>query len=126
MQQKLACAIAAFAMLLPLVARAHHGWAAFDSQNNVTFKGVVTDFHFVSPHSVVDFEVKDANGKVEIWQGELTSALNLSRKGWTAVSLETGDEITVSGHKARSGVHTMRLMKLTTKKGVTLEAGDEK
>ena len=41
------------------LASAHHGLAEFDQTKKVTLKGTVTEFHFVNPHSVVEFEVKD-------------------------------------------------------------------
>ncbi len=107
-----------------LAAMAHHGWAAFDNKTNVTLKGTVTAFHFVNPHSVVDFDVKGDDGKVVSWQGELTSSLHLKRRGWSAVSLEAGDEITVHGNPARSGVKTMRILKLESKKNLDMDPND--
>ena len=38
---------------------AHHGLAAFDRTTEITLEGTVTEFHFVNPHCIVDFEVKD-------------------------------------------------------------------
>jgi hypothetical protein len=93
-------------------ASGHHGWAAFESKSPVTFKGTVTDFHFVNPHSVVDFEVKDEQGQIQTWQGELTSAARLATKGWTATTLEAGNEVTITGFRAQSGVRTLRISKI--------------
>jgi len=50
-------------------ARGHHGWAEFDEKAEVTLQGSVTDFHYVNPHCVVEFLVKDEkdrfkNGRV--------------------------------------------------------------
>src|SRR5579864_1844407 len=97
-------AIAAALLLMPGSASGHHGWAAFDSKATVTFHATVTDFHFVNPHSVVEFDVKDDKGQVQNWQGELTSATRLASKGWTATSLEAGAELTITGYRAQSGV----------------------
>jgi hypothetical protein len=102
-------------------ARAHHGWAAFDSKATVIFQATVTDFHFVNPHSVVEFDVKDDKGQVQKWQGELTSAARLSSKGWTATTIEPGDEITISGYRAQSGLHVIRIMKIVSAKGAELK-----
>jgi hypothetical protein len=109
-------------ILMAALAQGHHGWAAFDPQSSVVLQGTVTDFHFVNPHSVVDFAVKDEKGQLQNWQGELTSAANLAPKGWTATSLEAGDEITVSGARARTGVRVLRILKIVTKKGKELKA----
>ena len=104
--------IAASLFWTPRWASGHHGWAAFESKTTVTFKGTVTDFHFVNPHSVVDFEVTDEHGQVQKWQGELTSAARLASKGWTATTLEDGNEVTITGYRAQSGVRTLRISKI--------------
>jgi hypothetical protein len=105
-------AIAASLFWTPRLASGHHGWAAFESKTTVTFKGMVTDFHFVNPHSVVDFDVTDEHGQVQKWQGELTSAARLASKGWTATTLEDGNEVTITGYRAQSGVRTLRISKI--------------
>jgi hypothetical protein len=105
-------AVMAGALWMPGVASGHHGWAAFESETTITFKGTVTDFHFVNPHSVVDFDVKDDQGQVQSWQGELTSANRLASKGWTATTLEAGNAVTITGYRARSGVRTLRISKI--------------
>jgi hypothetical protein len=113
----------ALALLLSVsAADAHHGWAAFDAKTTVTMKGTVTAFRFVSPHSVIEFDVVGENGKVEKWQGELTSAIRLKQKGWTAISVEPGAPITVIGNPAASGVRVMRINKVFGVDGKELNA----
>jgi Family of unknown function (DUF6152) len=116
----------ALILLVPVVALAHHGWAAFDPKATVTFKAKVTEFHFVNPHSVVEFEFIDDHGQIQKWEGELTSNLRLSRKGWTASSLATGTELTISGYRAQSGAHVIRVTKIVLASGreLELEPGD--
>jgi hypothetical protein len=97
---------------------AHHGLAAFDRTTKVTLKGTVTDFHFVNPHSVVEFEVKDDAGGVQKWQAEMTSSRNL--KGWTATSLEPGDVVTVTGYRAKSGALFLWVTELSSSNGMKL------
>jgi hypothetical protein len=106
---------AATLFLLPGLASAHHGWAAFDPDSTVTLQGTVTDFHFTNPHCVVEFDVKDEKGQNQKWQGELTSLNRLARKGWTAITMEAGDDITVSGYRARNGVLVIRISKIAVK-----------
>ena len=117
--------IAASLFWTPRLASGHHGWAAFESKTTVTFKGTVTDFHFVNPHSVVDFEVADEHGQVQKWQGELTSAARLASKGWTATTLEDGNEVTITGYRAQSGVRTLRISKIISNgTELKIEAGN--
>jgi hypothetical protein len=100
---------------------AHHGLAAFEQTNKITLKGTVTAFHFVNPHSVVEFEVKDDNGHVQKWQAEMTSPAHL--KGWTATSLEPGNLVTVTGYRAKSGASFLWVTDLSSSNGVVLRAG---
>src|ERR1043166_8539014 len=81
-------ALAATLLCDPNLARAHHGWAAFAAESQITLKGKATEFHFVNPHSVVEFEVKDDKGQVQSWEGELTSNTTLAPRGWTPASIE--------------------------------------
>src|SRR5258708_6396119 len=89
-------------LLVTATLAAHHGFAAFDTKTVVTYKGTVTDFHFVNPHSVVEFDVEGQN-----WKVELSSAGRLAAKGLTPASLEAGDTVTVSGYRARNGARSL-------------------
>jgi hypothetical protein len=116
-------ALAAALLLNPDFSRAHHGWAAFASESQITLKGKVTEFHFVNPHSVVEFEVKDDKGQVQSWEGELSSRSNLGPRGWTAASLEDKEEITITGYPAKNGTHAMRVMRIVLSNGKELRLG---
>ena len=104
-------------LLIPGSARAHHGWAEFDEKAEVTLEGTVTDFHFVNPHCVVEFQVKDEKGQIQKWQGEFSSPGVLSRRGWNAASLETGDKITITGHPAHNGVLALHVTRIRASNG---------
>ena len=118
-------ALAAALLLTPDSARAHHGWAAFLSEpgSEMTLKGIVKEFHFVNPHSVVELEVKDEKGQIQVWEGELTSNTNLAPRGWTAISIEYKEEITITGFPAKNGSHAMRVTKIVLSNGKELKAG---
>jgi hypothetical protein len=101
------------------LAIAHHGLAAFDQTKTITLQGTVTEFHFVNPHCVVEFDVKDDKGQVEKWQGQMTSPAHL--RGWTATSLEAGNVVTVTGFRAKSGATYMWITKLHSSNGTELK-----
>lgn len=94
-------------------AAAHHGFANFDRTTEVTLKGEVTDFYFVNPHCVVEFEVRDANGKIHEWKGELTNPGHLAPHGWTPATLKSGDQIVISGWAAKNGVTSIWVTKIS-------------
>jgi hypothetical protein len=105
--------------------QAHHGWAAFETKVETTLQGTVVDFHFVNPHSVVEFDVKDEQGIVHKWQGELSAPNRLTANGWTATTLEQGDIIVVTGNRAKSGAYAIWVTKITSPSGKTLKIGND-
>ncbi len=100
---------------------AHHGLAAFDTTAQLTFHGTVTDFHFVNPHCVVEFDVKDDQGQVRNWKAELTSANHLAPKGWTESSVQAGDQITITGFRAKNGAASLWATKVVLANGQELK-----
>ena len=108
-------------LLMPHAVQAHHGWLEFDSSREVTFDGTVTDFHFTNPHCVVEFDVKDDKGRVLRWQGEFSNPAQLSRKGWTAASLQVGDKITISGNPAKDNARAMHVNRIRMPNGQDLK-----
>lgn len=107
-------------LLMAASAAAHHGYAAFDTSAEVTFKGTVTDFHFVNPHCVIEFDVKDSNGQVQNWKAELTSANHLAPKGWNEGTIQVGEEIAVTGYRAKNGAPSIWVTKLHLANGQEL------
>lgn len=104
-------------------ARAHHGQAAYYTTAIVTVKGIVTDFQFVNPHVILEIDVKDERGNLQKWQGELTSPNRLVRSGWNARTLKSGDEITISGYRAKSGANSLWITKAVLSSGQELKLG---
>ena len=117
--------LASALFLSPQAVLSHHGWAAFSSETQITLKGTLTDFHFVNPHSVVEFKVKDDEGKMQAWEGEMTSPSHLVPRGWTAASLEVGEKITITGYPAKNGSHAIRVTKIVLSSGKELKLGGE-
>ena len=91
---------------------AHHGTSNYDTDHLTTVKGTVTGYEFVNPHVELYFEVKKDNGTVEKWTAEGGSPNMMRRNGWTAKSMKPGDQITVSGNRAKNGSFSMRMMKV--------------
>ncbi len=92
---------------------AHHGQAGYDTSGTVTVSGMVSDFKFVNPHSIVSIDVQDEKGATQGWQGELTSPNHLIRAGWTAETLKSGDKVSMTGYRAKSGANSMWITKIS-------------
>ncbi len=116
----LTCVLASF-LFAPYSAQGHHGWAEFDLKGEITLQGTVTDFHFVNPHCVVEFEVQSEQGQVRSWQGEFSNPTNLASLGWSAESLKAEDKITITGHPARNGGPAMYVTRIRLADGQELK-----
>lgn len=87
-------------------AAAHHSFAVyFDPDTRVTVSGTVTAFRFTNPHGLVIVDV----GGTE-WRAETNAPVVLQRRGWRRDSLRPGQQVTLSGWRARDGRNYLRLM----------------
>ncbi|MDA1186166.1 MAG: DUF6152 family protein [Acidobacteria bacterium] len=102
MRVKLSLAvICAVAFALP--AGAHHSHGNYDDAFR-DIHGVVTEVHFVVPHSWVYMEVADpAGGESQVWALEATGRGGLERLGIDREYIKPGDTITVRCHPLRDG-----------------------
>lgn len=100
---------------------AHHGSAAYDlSMTTVT--GTIVEFQFVNPHCQLRVDAKDDKGNVVKWTGEFTNPTALHRRGWTKDMFKPGDQITLTGNRAKSGAPFLRVLKLELADGRKLAA----
>jgi hypothetical protein len=95
---------------------AHHGSSVYDSKLT-TYKGTVTDFQFMNPHTEIWFDVTGAEGKVEKWTAEAPSLTTMARLGWNKTSFRPGDQVTFAGNVAKSGAKIIRLRKVVFPNG---------
>ncbi len=88
---------------------AHHGKGAFDMENLTIVKGTVTKFEFINPHALIYIDVMGDKGNVEHWIAESSSNNHLSRGGYDKKSLKPGDQVIVTGHRAKNGAYGLEL-----------------
>src|SRR5246127_5160273 len=100
---------ASFALAaIPLFA--HHGTGvAYDIEKTVNLKGTVTEWIWANPHCGLLFDVTDDKGNVEHWGAELGNPHQESGAGFSRTVFKFGDNITVTGHPARSGAPRLTL-----------------
>lgn len=101
---------------------AHHGGAAYNTDENTTLKGTVVEFDFINPHCQLFVNVTDEGGKTVKWDGEFTNPGALHRRGWTTDMFKPGDPITLIGNRARNGAPVLRVLKMEMADGRKLTA----
>jgi len=99
---------------------AHHGNAGVDMTKKVVVKGVVTDWRWQNPHSILKFDVKADDGSIVHWSAETNNPADMAEKGWSAKSIKIGDEVTVTLHQVKNGLPVGILMEVTLPDGKTL------
>lgn len=103
----LATAWSLMALLTGSSALAHHSFAMFDMDKDVTYKGVVVEYTWVNPHVHITVDIKPGPGvdpaTVGTWDVEGGSTNIMGRQGWTRAILKPGQEMTFVGHPMRDG-----------------------
>ena len=83
-------------------ALAHHSFAMFDAQKEVTLSGTVREFQWTNPHSWLQVQVPQGGASVE-YSIELGSPNSMSRRGWRKSTFKPGDKITFAMNPMRDG-----------------------
>jgi len=111
MKSKLLLSVAAFLGLLAVAgpALAHHGDVAYQDKVTELKQATVTNFQWSNPHSLIEVDVKGADGKVAHWVCETAAPQALRLIGWEKTSLQPGDVIDLYMYQAKTGAFTGRL-----------------
>ncbi len=103
---------AAGLLMAALPGLAHHSFKAeYDESKTITLKGTVTKMIWNNPHVLMYLDVKDDQGTAK-WELELASPHGLMSQGWKVDSLKPGDQVTVSGYRARDGSNMANIRKV--------------
>ena len=63
---------------------AHHSFGEFQMNQPLNLSGTLTQMHLVNPHSYMELEVVDANGRKKQMRCEMRAATLIKRSGWSA------------------------------------------
>jgi hypothetical protein len=108
-------------LYVALPVAAHHGAAAYDESKEVVLKNAtVTKFTWANPHTIVECDVKDDNGKVTHWAGELGSPSAITNQGWSKASIQAGDVVTIFIHQSKTGNPVGRISHVVLADGTQL------
>jgi hypothetical protein len=98
-------------------ASAHHSVAGFDNKKEVVLKGTVVQFIWRNPHVLLLWDVKDENGKVTQWSGEMNSPTSMIQVGMNRESLKPGDEVLVTINPSKTNNPLAVIRKVTKADG---------
>ena len=100
-------------------ALAHHSFAMFDTQKQVTVNGTVREFQWTNPHSWLQLTVERGGTAVE-YSIELGSPNTMSRRGWRRTTFKPGDRVSVTMNPMRDGSPGGALVSAVDAQGNTL------
>jgi hypothetical protein len=115
-----ALALAGVALCVAAPALAHHSFAMFDREKNLTMTGTVTEFEWTNPHVWIHMKVPDQAGKDVVWSFEMQAIAQDSSLGWRADSVKPGDKVTIDFHPLKDGSRGGQLVAATLADGKRL------
>lgn len=105
--KNLVCAVSAAistaALLAAAPAAAHHSFAMFDLTKHMVVEGVVTDWHYNSPHSWLHIEAADEDGEIRRWSFEGAAPVHAARQGVNGNTFRKGERVRVVMSPLRDG-----------------------
>jgi hypothetical protein len=104
---------------------AHHGTAtSYDNTKTFTTLATVTEFRYANPHPQLYFDVKNEQGNVAHWRGEIApNPAQLIQNGWgrkrseTALAPGTAITITLSPSRVGMDAHVGLVQKIINSSG---------
>jgi Family of unknown function (DUF6152) len=108
---------------------AHHSWAPYDLNSEVTLEGQIVEYKWGNPHTYIQLQTANADGsKGLLWEIEASSAMAMHNRGWAPDTVAAGDRVTIVANPSRNSNQTTALgarlalgNRLVTSKNVELE-----
>jgi len=103
----------AFSVATPgMTAHAHHSISSvYDSSQQVTVEGRVTEFRFINPHPLLIIEAP-AGAATQSWQLEMDNRFELAEIGVTSETFKPGDRVVATGSLGRTQAQSLYLRRL--------------
>ena len=101
-------AAAAFALALPAVASAHHGWSSYDANKVLNVTGKFTTVNWSNPHGTATMDWK---GKK--WRVILAPTARMEARGLTHAMIGPGKPVKLVGYPRKDGTAEMRMDRVT-------------
>ena len=102
---------------------AHHSFAMYDYDHQITLTGKVTKFEWSNPHAFIELDVA-ADGVYRHYNIECASPNLLTRVGWKYNELKPGDRVRLTVNPPKNGNSGGMLERITFPDGRVLENGN--
>ena len=112
--------IAGTVLMLAGPAFAHHSFAMFDYNKEVTIVGEVKVLEWTNPHIHLLVNVANGSGGVVEWDVEGGTPGNLRRIGWSKDVVKTGEKISVVIRPMKNGTNGGQLIRATRGNGTAI------
>jgi len=112
---------AALLLALSLPGWAHHSHSNYLTSEYTHIEGVVTEFHWMNPHTWIFIEFVNDDGQTVQWSLEGASPTELIRDGWARDDVQVGDTIKVRCHQLKDRSNGCLLGFLTPEGGAEKE-----
>jgi hypothetical protein len=110
--------ILAAVLILAAPAAAHHSFSSeYDANRPVTLVGPLARMEWTNPHSWIHVEVKQPDGKSQIWMVEAATPNTLLRRGLRKPDLPAGTTVKVEAYRAKDGSQRAHGVNLTMPDG---------
>lgn len=84
-------------------AHAHHSFAGYEPDRQITFTGKVTHYQWTNPHVYIRMDGPGPDGEIREWLIECANPGILNRIGWSWNMIEVGDTVSVIVAPLRNG-----------------------
>ena len=95
--QRRTAILASLAAMLPVAARAHHGWGSYQPDKPLTLTGIVKTSAFENPHGILGLQTPD-----KLWEVVLSPPSRMISRGLQPEMIKVGEEVQVMGYPHRS------------------------
>jgi len=121
---RVAVATASLACLAAPV-MAHHGFGLFQLNIKKEWEGTLTKMNLVNPHSYMELDVVDENGKVLHMRCEMRAATLIRRSGWSSDMFKVGAHVKIEGNPHRDDPEACYIENFTLDNEITMNRNDQ-
>ncbi len=106
-------------------ALAHHSFGMFQMNVPLKMSGTLTKMNLVNPHSYMEIDTVDANGKKLHLRCEMRAATLIKRSGWTIEMFKVGSHVEIEGHPHREDPHACYIENFKIGDGPMMNRNDQ-